>query len=474
MEKLGLQEEVLRLRAIIQTATDGIITIDEEGLIQMVNPAAARIFDYQPDELIGQNIKILMTDDYEGGRDVYIHEFLETKINEIIGMIREVEGCKRDGTSFPFRLGVSEIKFSGRRTFVGIIQDLSEYHQITEALRKEKARLEVHLDVANNIFVVLDIDGNTLQLNRRGLDLLGYRRAEIIGHNWMDMIIPPASRKTIKERFKRQARREEPWREYLEDAILTKNGDIRIISWHNRLIINEQDEVEASLSSGVDITELKSAEENLKKLNSDLEKRVEDRTAELATVVKKLINANKRLEHEVNERLLAERALLQSEKELTRSLEKEKELGDLKSRFVAMASHEFKTPLSTILSSASLLGKYVTTEEQKDRDRHINKIKSAVRDLNGILNDFLSLGRLEEGKIDYQPSHFSFNAFAMELIDEIDTLLKAGQEIEFVGLSTELTLYLDRRLFKNSLINLLTNAIKYSKEGKKISLISRT
>lgn len=473
MKKKQLQEEIFRLTAIIETATDGIITIDEKGQIESVNPSAARIFGYQPDEIIGENVKMLMIDNYEQGREAYLQYFLTSKVNEKIGIIREVEGIKKDGTVFPFRLGVSKINLEDRWVFTGVVQDLTEYVNITEALRLKKERLEAYLDVANNIFVVLDLDGNTLQLNRRAYNVLGYKKKEIIGKNWLDLVLPKVSRKKVKKRFLKQVRRKEPWREYVEDNIVTKDGKILTISWHNKLIVNDQDEVIHSISSGVDITQLKSAEDNLRNLNKDLEKRVESRTEELATVVRKLLNANKKLEFEINERLTVERALLRSEKELTRLLEKEKELGDLKSRFISMASHEFKTPLSTILSSASLLTKYTKTEDQIDRDRHITKIKSAVRNLNGILNDFLSLGNLEQGRINYQATEFFYHAFCMELIGEVDGLLQTGQEIEFVGLEEDVTLLLDRRLFKNCIINLLTNAIKYSKENQRIAFASR-
>ncbi|MEM9824749.1 MAG: PAS domain-containing sensor histidine kinase, partial [Bacteroidota bacterium] len=473
MDYKQLQEERLRLTAIIERATDGIITTNEAGNIEMINPSAAGIFGYQPDELIGANIKILLALQNESDHDLYLHYFLHTDINEITGLIREVQGRKRDGSTFLFRLGMSAVQLSDRRVFTGIIQDLTEYNNITHALLLEKERLETYLDVANNIFVVLDMDGNTLKLNRRGHDILGYEPAEIIGKNWLDLVIPADAITAVKTRFQRQTRQLEPWREYLEDAILTKEGEVRMISWHNRLILNAEQQFVASISSGVDITEQKKAEENLRKLNSDLEKRVENRTEELAAVVKKLIRANKRLEQEISEHQATERALMRSEKELTKSLEKERELGDLKSRFVSMASHEFRTPLSTILSSAAILGKYTKAEDQNNRDRHIEKIKSSVASLTAILNDFLSIGKLEEGKIGYHPSAFNYNDFCIELIDDVYALLKCGQEIELVGLDEDQFLYLDRRLLKNSLINLLSNAIKYSGEGKKIRLVSQ-
>src|SRR5690606_34210098 len=119
----------------------------------------------------------------------------------------------------------------------------------------------------------------------------------------------------------------------------------------------------------------------------------------------------------------------QSQKELHDALNKEKQLSEIKSQFVSIASHEFRTPLSTVLSSASLLSKYRTTEEQPKRDRHIAKIKDAVKNLNDILDDFLSLGKLEENKVEVQTDPFSLEEFLEEILEEMKPLEKPGQHI---------------------------------------------
>lgn len=157
--------------------------------------------------------------------------------------------------------------------------------------------------------------------------------------------------------------------------------------------------------------------------------------------------------------------------ELTKSLEKEKEVNDLKSRFVSMASHEFRTPLSTILSSISLLAKYTTTEDQQRRDKHIDRIKSSVKTLTDILNEFLSLGKIEEGKIDIQIEPFNLKNFIDTIINEMHVLLKSGQSIilEHQG---DALLNSDSNLLKYVLINLLSNAIKFSPENTPIQIIA--
>lgn len=171
---------------------------------------------------------------------------------------------------------------------------------------------------------------------------------------------------------------------------------------------------------------------------------------------------------DITERKKMEQELLQKQ-ELSEALSKEKELNEIKSRFVSMASHEFRTPLSTVLSSAALLSRYTQTEDQEKRDKHIKRIKDAVGHLNNLLEDFLSLGKLEEGKV--MARHVPFNAreFLDEVVEEMRPLARPGQQIhcEYAG---EETFVSDKHLLKNVLINLLSNAVKFSPEGAGIWL----
>ena len=192
--------------------------------------------------------------------------------------------------------------------------------------------------------------------------------------------------------------------------------------------------------------ELAAINKRMEVLNEDLERKVEARTAKL---------------HEIMQKLEA------SKDELSKALNKEKDLGDLKSAFVSMASHEFRTPLSTILSSASLLGKYKLSEEQDKRDKHVQRIKSSVINLNNILNEFLSLGKIEDGKISSHKSVFNIKELISSQISEMTEILKPGQNVHYDH-SGNKEVMLDEVLFKNILINLLSNAAKFSSENKSI------
>lgn len=133
-----LSEDALMLNAIIETATDGIITIGEDGIIQMVNSAATQLFGYEINELRGNSVKMLMPSPYSEKHDGYIHRYLQGGPAKIIGIGREVIGKKKDGTLFPIRLSISEVNLEDRRIFTGIVHDLSRQKKAEKDLREER------------------------------------------------------------------------------------------------------------------------------------------------------------------------------------------------------------------------------------------------------------------------------------------------------------------------------------------------
>jgi PAS domain S-box-containing protein len=175
---------------------------------------------------------------------------------------------------------------------------------------------------------------------------------------------------------------------------------------------------------------------------------------------------------EVHE-LLAVAQNINAQKEAERcildALEKEKMLNEVKSRFVTTASHEFRTPLGAILSSASLIKLYPNEADGPKREKHVNRIISSVQHLTDILNDFLSIGRIEEGKVRNEPEDFPLAEFLDELQDEAYVKMKPGQTLRMQS-SYNGGIIADKHLLKTVLINLLSNAVKYSKEGQVIEV----
>ncbi|GAB1464161.1 PAS domain-containing sensor histidine kinase [Pedobacter sp.] len=315
-------ERAKLLNAIIENAIDGIITIDEHGIIEHINPSALVLFGYERDEVIGNNVSMLMPTPDKERHDGYIANYRNTGEKHIIGIGREVQGQCKDGSIFPFRLGVSEVKFSDRRIFTGFIHDLS--------------------------------------------------------------------------RQKRD-------------------------------------------------------EQKIKSYTDELEQKIKERTQDLIRSINELETAK---EH------------------VSALFEKEKELNQLKTRFVSMASHEFRTPLSSIQLSASLIDKYVTKNDAASVEKHTTKIKNAINNLTTILNDFLSLEKLEAGKVEPNANWFNIIAFAEEIVEEMQLISKQNQLIVYEHTGTSAQVFLDHNLLKNCIINLVSNAIKYSGENTMIQFNS--
>lgn len=190
----------------------------------------------------------------------------------------------------------------------------------------------------------------------------------------------------------------------------------------------------------VDITLRKYSEEKLKNYSAELEQQVRNRTLILEEAIQELEK---------------------TKKELNASLSKEKELNEMKSRFVSMASHEFRTPLTTMMSSLSLVTKYGEQNDKDNQSKHVTKIKNSIHNLTDILNDFLSVSKLEEGKIENSPEPTNVHSFVNEVVNDMRAMTSNGQEIHYSHSGDAIGLF-DKKLLKNILFNLISNAIKFS------------
>jgi PAS domain S-box-containing protein len=200
----------------------------------------------------------------------------------------------------------------------------------------------------------------------------------------------------------------------------------------------------------------------------DNEQRILRQNLRLEQLAAALQNLNEGLEEKVRERTVA---LERTKNNLAAALDKERELGELKTRFVSMASHEFRTPLSTVMSSASLIRSYTERGDLPGVYKHIEKIKSAVNSLNTILTEFLSIGRLEEGKTEVNLQAVDLPTLVQDVREELGIMMKPGQELA-VDHRGPSVVALDPGLFKHVLLNLVSNAIKYSPEACRIEVLS--
>jgi PAS domain S-box-containing protein len=337
------------------------------------------------------------------------------------------------------------------------------------------AYLEAIFSTAIDAIFTINDRGVVDRMNPAAEQLFGYEASEVLGNN-ISMLMTMPDRKNHDAYINRYIETREPRIIGIGREVIGKRKDGTEMAL--RLAVSETMLDGRRIFTGIlhDLTAMKQAEAEIRKLNEDLElqndrleQKVNQRTEELSEAVNRLLGVNRQLEREAEERRAAEKALRKSEEDLRKALEKEKELNELKSRFVSMASHEFRTPLSTVLSSADLAEAYTGGEEhQEKRSRHLQRIKTAVGTLTSILNDFLSLSKLEEDMVQTQAVHFTLKSFCEEVEDEVHGLLKPGQKIVQEHENCEAEVFLDKKILKNIIYNLLSNACKYSDASKLI------
>ena len=185
----GTEGEAQLLRAVLDTAVDGVILIDPAGLVLMFNPACETLFGYAAAEVVGRNVKMLMPPRYSNEHDRYLDNYARTGVKKIIGSGREVTGQRKDGSTFPMELSVGETRIHGLPVFVGIIHDLSDRERKERELRESEARLKALVETAVDGMILIDAVGEVLMFNPACETLFGYTAGEVIGRN-VKMLMP--------------------------------------------------------------------------------------------------------------------------------------------------------------------------------------------------------------------------------------------------------------------------------------------
>ncbi len=436
------------LKAVIENAIDGVIVIKNTGEIILINDAACHLFGYQISEVRGKNVRMLMDDPDRSAHDSYIHRYQQSGKPRVIGIGREVEGLKKSGDKFPFRLAISEIKSEKETLFTGFIHDLTREKQAEAQLKRHADELEE-------------------QVEKRTRDL---QKSNIL------------LQKEVEERTTIEQMLRESQHLYTEIAKNFPNGVINVFDRNLHYIFANG---KGLSDAGIDPAKLIGTS-FLERLNPEAREIAEYQLNKVLEGELRSFEINHHQQYyilrgvplrdnqqQIDRILVVETNITpqkQAEVEIFRSLQKEKELNEMKSRFVSMASHEFRTPLSTILSSAALISRYTETGQQENRMKHIDRIKSNVHNLNMILQDFLSLEKLDEGKLVSHAEPFNLCEFLNEVAEDIEGILKPGQMMEVSCKDESLQVNQDKHLFQNVLYNLLSNASKYSDSGTKIKL----
>lgn len=442
-------------------ATMGIVITDRHGVITAINPYALKEFGYRQSELIGQKVEILIPMRYHAKHSQHHAVYQDEPVSRRMGVGLDLVARRKDGTEIDVEISLSNYQVNGDKFVIAFINNIS-LRKIAEAkIEKLYAELEVTVeqrtrdlqkalvalkksqlnlakaiqfqkaivDNAGAMIIATDTKGIINVFNPEACINIGYLQSEIIGKHtpvlFHDKKEIERKRKFMEEEFDIKIESdfavlvEKAKRGLHEDEQFTyirKDGSKFPVSLTISSVINKSGKITGFMGVAFDVTERKKAEDTLRQ-----------------------------------------------------SLEKEKDLNELKSRFVSMASHEFRTPLSTILSSAFLIEKYSESNEQPDRLKHIHRITASVTMLTDILNDFLSLGKIEEGKIQVRLNSFNIEQLINDIVDEINGAFKKKQIIIYKH-KGPVQVLLDPALLKYMIFNLVSNASKFSPEKSLIEI----
>ena len=441
------------LLQVISKNTFDLIAVakKDDYTIVYVNEMGVKLFEY---EKASQLINAIAPFKRKKNLTTAEHKDLEDEISLEAYLSQEAEYVTKNGKPFWGRLQSNPFSADGINYLLIQIEKNDRAKWAEEKLLKEEQRFGALLDYASIGVAIVDQQQEILLMNPFALRLFGYKIEELAGKK-IETLIP--LRFHEKHQMHHQNYYDKPQNRPMGLGMdlfaIKKDGTEFPVEVS--LGTYKTDKETFVIAFINDITIRKKGEDEIRKLNADLEAKVKERTDELAVTISKLEEQIKETD--------------EVELELRKSLEKEKELGELKSRFVSMASHEFRTPLSTVLSSTYLLQKYTSTEDQPKRDKHIERIVSSVNMLTDILNDFLSVGKIEEGQITPKFCYFNISEHISNLVNEMKPILKKGQEIIYCHNGEDKT-WLDPSLLKHIVMNLLSNAIKFSPEGADITI----
>lgn len=399
------------LQTVLETVLDGLIVIDRAGSIQSFNRAAVKIFGYQPDEVIGQNVKVLMPEPYHAAHDGYLTNYLTSGEKKIIGLGREVSAKRKDGSVFPMELGVNEMRAGEERLFVGTIRDITERKEAEDVLRSEASRLSAIMNTVLDGLITIDGNGIIQSFNPAAERIFGYLSSEVEGHN-VKMLMP------------------EPYHSGHDGYIrhYQDTGEKKVIGIGREVSAKRKDGSVFPMELSVN------------------EMRVGGKRMFVGTI------------RDITERKEAEIAIHDYLEKLKRS---NQELDD----FAYIASHDLKEPIRGLTNNALfLLEDYIEKLEEGGQKR-LNRMVYLCKRMERLVDDLLYFSRLGRQDLAVQKTNLNTIIRDIEMMMET-TLQESNAQIIIPVPLPVITCDLPRvtEVFRN----LITNAVKYNKSERKI------
>jgi PAS domain S-box-containing protein len=445
-----MQPDLDNYKILVENVKDyAIFILDPNGYVISWNKGAEKIKGYREHEIIGKHMSVFYTKE-DIDKKIPEQNLLKTKTS---GQLED-EGwrVRKNGSVFWANVTFTALhdKNGNLTGFGKLTRDVTRKRQNEEKIQGLNTQLEglnrqlgnqlqqsqtevldyKHALDESSIVAITDQKGIITHVNDNFCKISKYSKEELLGQDHRIINSNYHPKEFIRSLWVTIANGK-IWRGELKNK--AKDGTYY---WVDTTIVpftNEKGKPYQYLAIRSDITQRKFAEEQIIRINQDLEKKIKDRTLEL-----------------------------------TEALEREKEVSDMKSRFVSLASHEFRTPLSAILSSTSLIDHYKDPEQSDKRHKHIDRIRSSVRNLTDILDDFLSLDKLEQNKVEVKNTLFDLHKLVEDVIEETSGMIKKKNQRVNILYHGSGEIVKDKKIIRNILLNLLSNAIKYSPEDAEI------
>ncbi|AWH75732.1 PAS domain-containing sensor histidine kinase [Dokdonia sp. Dokd-P16] len=401
---------------LFEGASEGIVVVNAAQMIVATNQSARDIFGYDKKELEGKPLDTLIPMRFHKKHEGHFDKFMNHSDKREMGMGRDLYGQCKDGRQVPVEAGLNPFVLHNKHYVMALVTDITVRKNAEKELRQWA---NIFNESLNEIFIFDATSLRFINANVGAQENIGYTLDELTSMTPVD----------IKPEFT-----ETQFREYIAPLL---KGD------EKKLIFKTKHERKDGSHYPVEI--------HLQPSNAD----------DTNTLVAIILDITER----VNYTDKLERTVIERTHQLEEALQTEKELNELKTKFLSLVSHEFKTPLSGILTSATLAGKYTKEDQQEKRVKHLTTIQNKVKYLNTIIDDFLSIERLETGKTNYSYTTFPLSKVLNEVIYDANMHLKDGQHIKYPTDADEYIINFDEKIMELVLSNLLYNAIKYSSEG---------
>ncbi len=450
----ALIESEERNRKLVDNANDGILLMDTEKFLDC-NEKALDIFNCSREDLLLCSPVDFSPAFQPDGRQssTKARELIERAIDSIPQFFYWKHN-KKTGELFDAEISLNSIELKGEVFLQVIIRDITQRLSAEEETRKSELKYRNIFQTSPDIIALVDKQGCIIEINDRISEWFELSPKEITGRRFNDLdIFSDYTEKKIESQFD----------DYLHGRIagnyelelITKSGEIKYGSLISRAIRNENGNVMQYLLVISDITERKVSEQKIIELNTELEIRVNERTDSLKS-------AMDQLKSEILIRRKAEDELLQAKEEITQAFEKEKKLNELKTRFISMISHEYRTPLTVIMTSTFLLEELINKNDIEQIKKYMSKIRASVKTMTNLLEEVLHVGKTDSGEINVHSTAFDLVKIIDELIEESQVVDRAKHKFTFEKNEEKYLINTDQKLLKQVLRNIYSNTIKYS------------